>query len=48
MVGKKPFNKNNERWQKIMGTRILLQGLHTIVLGDFYQMAAVRDIHFQG
>ena len=43
MVGRCLWNKGNQRLKEIFGTKEDFGGLHVIVVGDFFQMAHVRD-----
>ena len=43
MVGRELFNKSEYRLREIFGTGKTLGNLHEIVVGDFFQMAPVRD-----
>ena len=43
MVGRKLFNKGKYRQREIFGTGKTFGNLHVIVVGDFFQMAPVRD-----
>ena len=43
MVGRHLWNKVNQRLKEIFGTKEDFGALHVIVVGDFYQMAPVRD-----
>ena len=43
MVGRHLWNKGNQRLKEIVGTKKDFGGLHVIVVGDFFQMAPVRD-----
>ena len=42
MVGRRLWNKSNQRLKEIFGTKKDFGGLHVIVVGDFFQMAPVR------
>ena len=43
MVGRRLWNKVNQRLQEIFGCNKVFGGLHVITIGDFYQMAPVLD-----
>ena len=43
MVGRGLWNGGDQRLGEIFGTKEDFGGLHVIVVGDFYQMAPVRD-----
>ena len=43
MVGRELFDKSECRLREIFGTGNTFGGLHVIVVGDFFQMAPVRD-----
>ena len=43
MVGRCLWNKGNQRLKEIFGTKKDFGGLHVIAVGDFFQMAPVRD-----
>ena len=43
MVGRRLWKKGDKRLKEIFGTKEDFGGLHVIVVGDFYQMAPVRD-----
>ena len=43
MVGRRLWNKSDQRLMEIFGTKEDFGGLHVIVVADFYQMAPVRD-----
>ena len=43
MVGKWLWNKSDQRLKEIFGTKKDFGGLHVIAVGDFYQMAPVKD-----
>ena len=45
MVGRHLWNKGDQRLKEIFGTKEDFGGLHVIVVGDFYQMAPVRDYY---
>ena len=49
MVGRQLWNKGDQRLKEIFGTKKDFGGLHVIAVGDFYQMAPVRDCYvFKG
>ena len=43
MIGKRLFNKSNQRLQQILGN--IFGGLHVITLGNLYQIAPVKDLY---
>ena len=43
MVGRELFNKSEYRFREIFGIGMTFGDLHVIVVGDFFQMAPVRD-----
>ena len=43
IVGRELFQKSKYRWREIFGTGKTFGNLHVIVVGDFIQMAPVRD-----
>ena len=43
MVGRCLWNKGDQRLKEIFGTKEDFGGLHVIVVGDFFQMAPMRD-----
>ena len=43
MIGRANLKKVNQRLQQIFGTPTVFGNLHVIAIGDFYQMAPVRD-----
>ena len=43
MIGRANLKKVNQRLQQIFGTPNVFGNLHVIAIGDFYQMAPVRD-----
>ena len=43
MVGRCLWNKGDQRLKEIFGIKEDFGGMHVIVVGDFYQMAPVRD-----
>ena len=45
MVGRRLWNKGDQRLKEIFGTKKDFGGLHVIAVGDFYQMAPVRDCY---
>ena len=45
MVGRRLWNKGNQRLKEIFGTKKDFGGLHVIAVGDFFQMAPVRDCY---
>ena len=47
MVGRQLWNKGDQRLKEIFGTKKDFGGLHVIAVGDFYQMAPVRDYVFK-
>ena len=42
-LGRELMKKVNKRLQQIFGTTSIFGNLHVIAIGDFYQMAPVRD-----
>ena len=45
MVGRRLWNKADQRLKEIFGTNKDFGGLHVIAAGDFFQMAPVRDCY---
>ena len=45
MVGKWLWNKSDHKLKGIIGTKKNFGGLHVIAVGDFYQMAPVKDCY---
>ena len=43
MVGRRLWKKSDSRLKEIFGTKKPFGGLHVIAVGDFFQMAPVRD-----